>query len=66
MNRFRSTQGLRKNSRVSCYAQELVNDVFGHKTGIAGCHGFTQKVHTKLVFRTGTVRGIKQNIGVND
>jgi hypothetical protein len=51
---------------MSCYAQELVNYVFGHKTGIAGCRGFTEKVHTKLVFRISTVYGIKQNICVND
>ena len=34
-NRFRGAGGLWKNRRVGCHSQELVDDIFGHKTGIA-------------------------------
>lgn len=46
--------------------QELIDDVFRHKTGVAGCYNSAEKVPAKLVFRTATVYGIEQNIGVND
>jgi hypothetical protein len=66
MHRFRRTQGLRKDPGVSCYAQKLVHDVFGHKTDVAACYDPLQKVKARLELRTAPICGIKQNIGVDD
>ena len=43
-NRFRSAQRLWKNSRVGCHPQELIDDVFGYKTGVPGCYDLSKKV----------------------
>ena len=51
---------------MGCHPQEFVDDVFWHKTGVAGCYDLPKKIEAKLVFRTVTVCGIKQNIGVDD